>query len=743
MLAELQLHPVFGVVGEVVIALLAGAALVWNIRRVFQDSGRFFWISALRITGLLALLTLFFQAQYRHETVRVIKPRLAVLVDASESMTDQPDPRQPTRESMVRLFLKEAIPDSAQQRFEVELFSFAGELKPLGEFDLEAVPAMQGHASNVVAAVDALKERYRGQSLAAILLLSDGIDTSGSRVMSGRVDQGRVCTFELEKPFTVEKAPQRISLEGVDYLPRVVVGWESEITVRLNAQGLKGQAVTVELWRDGAKASESAAAFQEDQQSREVIFPVVHDRVGKVSYEVRIAHAAATAEAKNHPFSVEVVEAGSRVLYLQNSLSFDFKFLRKAIVADRNLDLRSYVRWGDGRLVSIGGKRGVDAAAAERLDLSESALTAYAAVILGDLPADALRPENHQALSRYVENGGGLILLGGSKCLATAPGYETTAMANLLPVQTPAAYLEGNFPVQISEAGLRHPVFGPLFEEVGKFPPLLTTNATPAAKSTAEVLLQTTAQGRTVPLVAALRVGHGKVVAVLTDTLWRWRLASDAWRGKISPYETFWAQLMDWMLPKDDETKRRDEIELVAERSRYLHGEKPELRAIVRQADPKAVPPASVALEVHTPDGKVFQYAMNKARFRADGENREIEGYAAAVEPHLPGIYKAVASFKPAGDPVTGEASFAVDPPPTEITGRPIDRDRLQQLAQRNGGKFYSVDDWQKWPADVTGQEQRFSRVQLASIWNHPLMLGLIVLCLAAEWFLRRRWNLP
>ena len=37
----------------------------------------------------------------------------------------------------------------------------------------------------------------------------------------------------------------------------------------------------------------------------------------------------------------------------------------------------------------------------------------------------------------------------------------------------------------------------------------------------------------------------------MTDTIWRWRLAAKSWIGTRSPYDTFWAQLMDWLIPKE------------------------------------------------------------------------------------------------------------------------------------------------------------------------------------------------
>ena len=35
------------------------------------------------------------------------------------------------------------------------------------------------------------------------------------------------------------------------------------------------------------------------------------------------------------------------------------------------------------------------------------------------------------------------------------------------------------------------------------------------------------------------------------------------------------------------------------------------------------------------------------------------------------------------------------------------------------------------------------SVVKLADLWNHPLLLGFLLTMLAADWVVRKLWNLP
>ena len=319
-----------------------------------------------------------------------------------------------------------------------------------------------------------------------------------------------------------------------------------------------------------------------------------------------------------------------------------------------------------------------------------------------------------------------------------AMGY--TALGDLLPVKPPATYQEGNFAVHITETGLHHPVFGPVFAQVQDFPPLLTANAGGTVAPNAEVLMQTAVNGAAQPLVAAMRFGQGRVVTVLSDSVWRWRLAAAQWRQDKSPYELFWAQLLDWLVPKEDVKQNSNSIEMFTERSSYTQGEKPEVRAVVQTTN--GTPPATLPLRLHTPDGKTLDYTLKPGIFQTR-DGKSVHGYAAAVEPNVTGIFRAETSAVLGGGKVASEVRFVVTRPATEISGKPIDRDFLQKLATASKGKYYPIGDWARWPADLHIAEQHSTHEELIDLWNHPFVLGLIMCLLVAEWITRKIWHFP
>jgi uncharacterized membrane protein len=714
--------------------VLAIAAVAWSLVRGVRSPRRIAVLGILRALMLAILLLMLLQPQRRTDEVTTLRPQIAVLVDGSESMADPVDDNQSTRAQRVVEWFGSKASGQAKNDFDLRVFRFDSALTEQASDVREW--KFDGATTRLMEAVNQVQERFRGQPLAAVLLLSDGLDTAGS---TGSASAGvPVFPFELEKPFARKQQAKRLSLAGVDYPPRAAVGWNTEIRVSLAGSGLSGQTVAVELWQDGHLQSEKPVSFNEDEQTRSAAFAVSHDKPGTVQYEIRVNDPAADKEARSHPFLIEVMEPGNRVLYVQNALGFDFKFLRKAIAGDRNLKLSAFVRWADGRLAMLDSSGGQAEGAA---DFSPKALANCAVVILGDLAPDALSAENAAALRDFVDRGGGLVLLGGPNLFASGV-LAAGPLAAAIPVGLPAPYREGKFPVRITETGLHHPVFGPLFAQVKEFPPLLTCNVANTVAPASEVLIEADSGGAMHPLIVGMRFGQGRVVAVLTDTLWRWRLAASGWSADRSPYDTFWAQLMDWLIPKEQDKQNGSRIELFTERTNYLLGERPEVRAIVRTPVSGAPLPATLPLRIRTPDDKVFDYVLKAATLQTPG-GKPVNGYRAEVDPNMPGVFLAQSSVTLDGTEASNETRFVVSRPPTEITGKPANRALLQQIAESTGGKFLAMEDWDAWARDLHFKQQQFSRVRLEDLWNNPLLLGFLLLLIVAEWVIRKSWNLP
>lgn len=736
---DLSFTPVFSWVLALLVILAVFGAVWWGSVRGLKRPSMRWSLGAVQAATLSLIAILLMQPRKRVDEVTVIKPQLAVVVDDSDSMQDKVDPKQPTRAERVKEWMDSQLGAATREHYDIRVFRFDARLNEVAPD--EGAPKFNKEGSNVLAAIQQTRDRFLGQPLAAVLLLSDGLDSSGLAGKFTLASSVPVHTFELEKPFELPPQARRSWISAMDPPGRLVVGWEGEIRASVSATGLAGKAAVVELWRDGVKSADATVTFNENEQTRPVTFPITATEPGLIQFEVRLVEAAADPDAKTRTFAVEVVSPGKRILYVQDSLGFEFKFLRKAVAGDRNLPLQAFVRTADGRLMGIVDRSNPAGGGAPRLEFSQAGLANYAVLVLGDLPTNTIKPEQYAEIRDFVNRGGGLVLLGGAAALGSSD-LKNTALAELSPVHLPADYREGKFPVQITDAGMRHAVLGPLFAHVKEFPPLLTANLSPKVAAGAEVLVEGLDGAKPFPMVVAQRFGKGRVVAVMTDTVWHWRMGAKNWSSDRSPYDIFWTQIMEWLVPKEQDKQGAARLELMTERPNFMLGERPQVRAVLDTGEAGVKPPSNLPLSVRTPDGKVFQYRMKPGQFTAS-DGRIVSGFTVDVEPNMPGVFIAESFWEGSKNKLSEKTQFIVEKPARERAGKPIDRLFLEQIAQQTGGKFFTWENRNHWGDSVRVKEQQIARARMVEVWNHPVLLVLILIGLTADWILRKRWNLP
>ncbi|MCF7730887.1 MAG: glutamine amidotransferase [Akkermansiaceae bacterium] len=714
--------------GNLVFWLLALGVLGstgWHLygQRHDPDRVRARWLAGLRGGAALLLAAILLQPQFRRREAVIERPVIGVLVDTSQSMND--GPASATRGEMALKWLRSPAFREASNTCDFRYFSVASDLT-------ETVPgelAFEGAESRIGSALADWTRRWGREAAAGVVLLSDGLDTAGG--LPTGLDLP-CWVLEVEPP--EEAALARVAVWQVEPPRRPVAGAETSVRVVLQGWGVDGSDIPVELWSEGRKVGEKRLRFTRRGEVLETMLPLKPERPGSYAYEIRVADAAADPAAKSQPFVVAVRQEGRSVLLLTNTLGFEGKFLRRALTTDRNVRLDSYTRWPDGRWACFGDS-GADANGT--LNLSAAALSSRSAVILADVAPESLNPAQWQALADYAGRGGGLIVLGGPNLLGSP--RTAAVLGRILPVPTPAPHHDGRFGVKLTDAGLRHPVFGPLFEAVKDFPALQGANLASGVAGNAQVLMEAIADGRSRPLVVVKQQGSGRVAVVLSDTLWRWRVAAPGWTGRQSPYDTFWGQMLDWLAPDQEGLQSGGRVELTADRPFYRQGERV---ALLAEWIGKGPPPFE-ALDApdKSPTGDSRPLALTPAVWQnADG--RRVTGFRGEIETDATGVHEVDAHAGWAGGEARASLRFAVAASAEERRGEPPDAGYLKELASLSHGGYFSLEAADQWLEALPKPDRQTERVVVSDAWNHPLAVIVLLGCLAAEWWLRRRRGL-
>ena len=251
--------------------------------------------------------------------------------------------------------------------------------------------------------------------------------------------------------------------------------------------------------------------------------------------------------------------------------------------------------------------------------------------------------------------------------------------------------------------------------------------------------MEVIADGQARPLVVVKQQGAGRLAVVLSDTLWRWRVASPGWTGKLSAYDTFWGQMLDWLAPDQEGLQSGGRIELTGERPFYRQGDKVAILAEWIGKGP--APFKTPGLIVKNPAATAKQLVMQSAVWR-NPDGRRVNGFRGEIEATTTGVYEVEALATWDGGEARANTRIAVAASPEERRGEAPDTKFLQTLARDSGGAYFKRGEGDKWLAALPKPKRQIEREVVTDIWNHPLAAALLISTLCAEWWLRRRRGL-
>jgi hypothetical protein len=251
--------------------------------------------------------------------------------------------------------------------------------------------------------------------------------------------------------------------------------------------------------------------------------------------------------------------------------------------------------------------------------------------------------------------------------------------------------------------------------------------------------METIADGQSRPLVVVKQQGGGRVAVVLSDTLWRWRIAAPGWTGRLSAYDTFWSQMLDWLAPDQEGLQSHGRIELTADRPFYRQGDKVTVQA--EWIGKGAAPFESLEATTKSPDGKMSSVRMHASVWQ-NPDGRRVTGFRGEAQAGTTGIYEVTARAVWTGGEADSTMRFAVATSPEERRGEAPDGALLRGVAAQSKGGYFTRGEGDKWLDSLPKPQRKTEREVVTDVWNHPVLVLLLFGFLCAEWWLRRRMGL-
>ena len=663
------------------------------------------------------------------------KTRFLVLVDNSKSMTMTPVKEMTNRWQVAQAALQMPWVSGMAEKCELEIYAFAGEVGQKLTLDEALKQVPEGNATLLRDALKKTVARYAGVDVTGCLLLSDGLDTREAFkewAMENRPFP--IYSLALEKDALWEEEPD-VRVETLSTPRRVTAGWQSELKVVLSGQGTKGQPFPVQLFKDDVLSQRVETQIPEGGGSRDVVFKLDHQAVGVNTYRVSVPPLPKETQVNDNDSSVvvQVLDAKNRLMYVEGPPRWESKYLSRVLRESKQVSPAIFLKGPKGKFMTYGVSGEVAP------DMQEAQLAAYKIVVLGNLSGEELGDARARALVKFVETGGSLVLLGGSK--AWAPdGFAKTPLKGLLPAkQFSGKVQEGEYPVSLTDQGRSHAAFGGDAEFWQKVPSVLSLFQGVEPSAAARVLVEARTANGAHPMILTQDFGQGKVVAIFSDSLWKWQLSAEALKN--NPYPRFWHQLLSWLSPKADKIDGRS-WEVFLDREECFLNEEIEVTARWVGDDK---PPAGTVVnaEITFPDKRKIPFAMAS---QADQvlAGKTVPSYSVKVKGEAAGMFSVAAFSEAGGRRLESEAAFfSVKPYSPESIPRPPDVATLKAIAANSGGAFFeSAVDLDRTLAALAPKKLEQSVSEYKTYWQHWAILGILIALIAVEWVIRKFRNL-
>ena len=717
------------------LVLLAGGGLAWYLHR---NRGRLegrkpalLW--SLQLGTVALVLFLLWQPAIGIESLRAEQNLVAVLLDTSRSMGFVEN--EQTRLEKATAALDAGLIEEIQEKFQVRLYGFAGQLERLES--VETIAA-EGTSSRIGQAVASVLRESSALPLGAVIIFTDGSDNSGrfDRRAMAEIRRRNVPVHTVGVGRT--KIPGDVELADVSVSPRALPHSRLSAQVGIRHSGDGDQTTRLSV-RDGSRVLASKQITLPRGQTvhtESVDFDTGEAGIRNLTFQLDPLPDETLVGNNALSRVIEVPRARRKILYVEGEPRWEYKFLRRAIRDDANVQLVTMLRTSPNKFY----RQGVDTddELAKGFPSRAEELFSYHGLVIGSIEAAFFAPAQQEAIREFVNRrGGALLMLGGRRGLADG-GWGASKVADVLPVKLPegSAKTFTREPARVEPTAQgRDSLICRLHDDPAEnlrqwrdLPPVADYQRVGALKPGAVPLLNLVAADRSLPLLVLQNYGRGKSMILASGGTWLWkmRLPHDD-----SRHHTFWRQLLRSLVAGTP-----GPVSLTTDRTLYADNVHVKLRAEVRTKAHQPTNSATVTATLTPELGDPLRLELHPSP--------DEEGiYEAELTVATPGAYRVEATAH-LGDETLGSDTrhFRREDGVAENFRPEQNRELLEKLAEQTGGRYWTLDQVSGLPDEIRFSHAGITSREIMDLWDMPVLFILLLLLRATEWLLRRSWGL-
>jgi hypothetical protein len=668
-------------------------SLYYRDGRFKEQASWFKWLLGILRTAVVGLLAFLLLSPLIKSLIQNQRNPIIVMVeDSSESIA------QGLKEESVAFGNQmDQLESQLQEKFDVKRLHF-GDSVGTGKAD-----TLNDKVSNISSAIKYISENYGDQNVGAIILSSDGIYNEGSNPIYQKTEiNAPIYTIALGD--TTKR--KDLILKDIFYNKIVYLNDQFTIQADISADNCSNQRTTLEVFEvtdnGQKKLKEEKIVIKGNDFFTSKDITLNANRSGVIKYRIKLSTLSGESLTSNNSkdIVIEVLDARQKILLLANAPHPDIAALKTSILNNKNYTL--------------------DVAFAQRKDVK---INDYNMVIFHNLPSIKNGIDRHiTALNkRRIPR---LFIVGRQTQLS---GYNNQQeVLNIGGNNTQSDDIQANFNPGFSS----FTVDPELKRVVSKFPPLIAPfGKYKAGAKTNSLLYQRIGRVDTdYPLLSFSDLNNTKTAVLSAEGIWKWKLADYLEHGNHDNFNSLMAKVIQFTTVKDDKRKFRADVN----KNVFKENENVRVEAQLFNDSYEAVNDADVFLSLFDSKKKEYKYTFSK----------KDNYYNLDLGTLKEGNYSFTATTNVGGKELKDQGKFSVKSIQLEQYDLTARHDVLFDLSKKSGGKLYYPAQIDTLSSSILDSDLikpiLYTSNKTQSILNIRWILGILIILLILEWFLRR-----
>ncbi len=681
-------------------------------------------LTTLRASSLALLMFILFEPIFTSIFGDVIKPKIAVFIDNSLSSGIKDAKIDRNKQ------IKDVIEATGILKEDPELLStylFDRDIFEVINFNKDSLK-LNGQATDISKVIRRLIPNNDKNYRAGILISDGSFNTGNNPLYDVTVLDKPIYTIGIGDSSIVKD----ISVESILANEIAYLGDEVPINVAIKTSGYSSGVINVNLYENNKLIGTKELQISSNNQDFNPSFEYKPTTEGdhKITAKIKAFDDEITNKNNNNSDYIKVLKNKRKIVVFAGSPSPDLSFIGNILKLEKNVEIKTYTQKSGAEFYGDSP--------------NQIALTEAEMFFLIGFPISSTPDGIIQMLKNELSNGKPVFFVSSS-------AINYSKLAQLEPY-LPFTTISGNaneFIVapDFSVSASSHPLLRISGSDKdldlwNTLPPIIKTEHFVTIKQESEKIAGSKINNVPLkdPLILSRVFQNQKSIAILASGIFRWKLmgyAQEVSKGNTSApdlFTTFIQNSIRW-LSVDRQNKN---ITIKTTKKQYTSGEKVGVTAQIYDASYIPIEDATVKVKLNSDKGIKRDIVLNSignGRYYTDVEGLGEGEYSFNGE-----VFKG--SLKIGSD----AGRFSVGEIVLEYQNLSMNAQLLRDLAEQSGGKFYMPNNSSNIIKDIKAnkkfKERSITIRKEFALWNLWWILGLVILLLAAEWALRKRYGL-